>query len=317
MENDFKKKNFIEKLWLKFRDKNQYKIYKWEYNNYIQEKVASHFLSQNRVNTLNKINIICQTNNNTINVSHSGNIGDIIYSLATIKRIYEYTGASINFYLKPGKPLILSGYLSHPMGKTMLNHQTALMLQPLIKSQPYIASCEIYDKQIIHIDLDYFRSGVIPLNRTNIARWYGYFTGVNPELWKNWITVIPDKKYADKIIIARSDRYKNSFIDYSFLNRYKNLYFLGLPQEYNNMKIVLPDLNLIKVASFLEMANIIAGAKFFIGNQSFPYALAEALKVPRVLESYYHMLNVVPEGEFSYDFFFQEHFESIVKQLNS
>ena len=47
----------------------------------------------------------------------------------------------------------------------------------------------------------------------------------------------------------------------------------------------------------------------FIGNLSFGYALAEALKVPRLLESGPNFPLVYPNGKNGYDFYFQSHFE--------
>jgi hypothetical protein len=40
----------------------------------------------------------------------------------------------------------------------------------------------------------------------------------------------------------------------------------------------------LKANDFKVLARIVAGASLFIGNPSFPYALAEALKVPRLIE---------------------------------
>ena len=69
------------------------------------------------------------------------------------------------------------------------------------------------------------------------------------------------------------------------------------------------------VSNFLEFAGIIAGCKFFIGNQSFPFAVAEGLKVKRVLEVCFECPNVIPEGKDAYDFCYLPQFEKIVKQL--
>ena len=66
---------------------------------------------------------------------------------------------------------------------------------------------------------------------------------------------------------------------------------------------------------FLELAEIIKSCKLFIGNLSFGYALAEAIKVPRLLESQPDFPLVYPNGENAYDFYFQEHFELLFKKL--
>jgi hypothetical protein len=198
----------------------------------------------------------------------------------------------------------------------MLNQKMADMLFPLIRPQEYINSVEVYTDQVIDIDLDYFRSGFIPMNTGNIARWCGYITGVSPDLWKKWLNVQPDVTYAENIIIARSGRYHNETIDYSFINKYNNLKFIGVKSEYEEIRQFIPKIEWVEIESFLQMAQIIAGCKFFIGNQSFPYSVAEALKVPRILEVAFDVINVVPEGENGNDFFLQDHFEWLVKSLN-
>ncbi len=63
------------------------------------------------------------------------------------------------------------------------------------------------------------------------------------------------------------------------------------------------------------MASLIAGAKLFIGNQSFPFSVAEGLKANRLLEVSANCPDVSVNGENGHEFYFQEHFESLVKRL--
>jgi hypothetical protein len=310
----FKKRNLVSKLWLKYTDKAAYKDYKWELINYTQAEFTNFLTGDKKINSISKIKAVTDAAH-TLNLSHSGNAGDIIYALPTIKKIYEITGAAINLYLRLGKLANLRNYNTHPLGNVMLNQKMADMLSPLIRSQEYINKCEIYSGQVINIDLDYFRAGTIP-TQGNIARWCSYITGVSPDLWRKWLTVKPDTKFADSIVIARSGRYQNRDIDYSFMNKYKDVIFIGIENEYKDIQRFLPGIRWIELYNFLEMAQIIAGCKFFIGNQSFPYSVAEALKVPRILEVSFEIINVNPEGENGYDFFFQQHLESLVAQLN-
>lgn len=312
----FKKRNFFSKLLLKHTDRVGYKRYKWELQNYELEQITNFYTGKNVLDTIAKITAESKASGH-LNVLHSGNAGDIIYSLPTLKKMHELTGAPINFYLRLNQPLILSGYLSHPMGNVMLNEKMAAMLSPLIEAQEYINSCLIYDDQKIHIDLDVVRSKTISVSSGNIARWYSYFTGVTPELWKSWLTVQPDKSYADTIILARSERYRNPAINYSFLQGYNNIAFVGVKSEYDEMKKIVPNIEWVQVADFYQLAAIIAGCRFFIGNQSLPYAIAEGLKTPRILEVYSKMANVIPEGENGYEFYFQNHFEELVHRLSS
>ncbi|MVN21292.1 hypothetical protein [Mucilaginibacter arboris] len=311
----FKKRSLVSKLWLKYKDRNLYKQYKWEQSNYTEQEVLNFFTGSDRLDTQEKI-IAVAKEDKQLNIIHSGNAGDIIYALPTIKKIFELTGVPINFYLRLNQPLIMSGYNSHPMGNVRLNQSMAAMLYPILNLQNYLHKCETYQNQKIHIDLDFFRSKIISQTNSNLARWYSYVTGITPELWKSWLNTESDFSYADKIILARSERYCNSTIDYSFLKNYNNVLFVGVKSEYETMKKIVPNLQWIQVKDFLELTRIIAGCKFFIGNQSFPYSIAEGLKVPRILEAYYHISNVIPEGKNAYDFYFQNHFESLVNQLS-
>jgi hypothetical protein len=310
-----KKKNIVSKLWLKYTDRPKYKQYKWDLVNYSQFKFTEFLTGADKLNNVDKIKAVADATHK-LNLTHSGNAGDIIYALPTIKKIEEITGVKINLYFRLGRPMDLPLYSSHPLGNVMLNEKMAAMLSPLITAQPYISKCELYNDEKIDIDLDYFRSGLVPMNKGNIARWCSYITGVSPDLWKQWLFVKPDISFSDSIIIARSGRYQNKYIDYSFFNKYNNLKFIGVESEYKDIKQFIPAIEWIEVKDFLQMAQIIAGCKFFIGNQSFPYSIAEALKVPRILEVAYDVINVVPEGENGYDFFFQEHFEWLVNHLD-
>lgn len=311
----FKKKNILSKLWLKFNDKKAYRVYKWELKNYHQKLFHLEFTGSNRLNSLERIKEVLKISQ-TLNINHSGNAGDIIYALPTLKKIYELTGAKINLCLKLDQPIVLTGNLSHPLGNVMLNQKMVDLLNPLLLKQEYISTVENYTpEKVIHIDLDFFRSGIFPLDRGNIARWCCYTTGVSADLWKKWIDVTPNQNFKDTIIIARSSRYQNTTLDFSFLSRYKNTKFVGVSSEFLAIKEFIPNIEWLEVANFLELAEVIAGCKLFIGNQSFPFSIAEGLKVPRILEPSFEIINVVPEGEGGHDVLFQDHFESLVLLL--
>jgi ADP-heptose:LPS heptosyltransferase len=91
--------------------------------------------------------------------------------------------------------------------------------------------------------------------------------------------------------------------------------FVGVEAEYAEMRQQLPKLEYRPVQHFLELAQVIAGSRLFIGNQSFPFAIAEGLKVKRLLEIYHLSPNVNVEGPLGYDFCFQPQFERLVEKL--
>ena len=113
----------------------------------------------------------------------------------------------------------------------------------------------------------------------------------------------------------RSGRRQNSLINYKFLSKYDDVIFLGLRDEYIELKKEISNLQFYDCKNFLELSMILKNSKVFVGNLSFGYALAEALKIPRLLESGADFPLVYPNGKHGYDFYHQEHFESLFEKL--
>ncbi|WP_407429638.1 hypothetical protein [Arcticibacter sp.] len=311
----FVKKGPIEKLYLKLSNYNAYRQYKQELRSY-ELKNQKKNNSRRPVKNIHVVKSLKEKAE--LRVLHSGHAGDIIYALPTLKKIAELKTARINVYLKVGQAAALpSHYHTHPQGMFLLNDNMANNLIPLIQDQPYIQHCSVYNNEEIDIDLDAFRDGIFNVSSGSIPKWYGYVTGVNPDLWKKWIFVEQDNVAKDSIIISRSARYLNQNIDFSFLDKYDRIKFIGLQSEYDTISKAIKKVEWIQIKDFAEMASIICGCRLFIGNQSLPYALAEALKVPRILEVFPDAPNVVPEGPNGYDYYLQEHLELLVDRLYS
>ena len=188
------------------------------------------------------------------------------------------------------------------------------MLLPLLKSQPYIHKVDKYVNQEVDIDFDLFRK--IPMNfNLDSVRWYFQITGVHADLSSPYLFVEPNKIFENKVVIIRSIRRKNYFIDYKFLKKYENLLFIGLKNEYEDLKKDITSLEFYDCKNFLEMSQIINNSKFFVGNLSLGYTLAEGLKIPRLLEARPDFPLVYPNGKNAYDFYFQNHFEKFFDLL--
>ena len=253
--------------------------------------------------------------NSSISFLHYGHLGDIINSLPVIKEISN--NKTCNLYLQKNKPIpehVLSK--DHPFGSVYLTENSISKMIPLLKNQEYLNKVEIFENQKVDIDLNFFRE--LPINfNIDSVRWYSHLTGCHPDLSKNYIEVKKHQNFNDYIVIMRSLRRQNKYIDYSFLSSYKNLVFVGLKNEFNDLKKSINNLEFYDSKDFLELAMIIKSAKLFIGNLSFGYALAEAIKVPRLLESGPNFPLVYPNGINAYDFYFQNHFETLVKKFIS
>ena len=297
----FKKLNKLQEIALKLSDKKSYIAYK-NLRNYYQKTSNIPF-----------IDFTENYSNEIINFKHSGHLGDIIYAIPTMYALAKE--AKINLYIDINKALPVDG--KHPLGNVSLNEKSVSALKSLLLLQPKFNLIDIYNSNnhTINCDLDLFRAFPLDYHKGHIARWYFNIFATSYNLSKPWLRVNPDESVKGKIVIARSTRYNAPDIDYSFLQEYDNVVFVGLPEEYELMKQSIPEIKYKQTTDFLSLARIIAGANFFIGNQSFPFALAEALKVPRILESYYLCPNVIPEGENAYEFSFQPQFEYLVKKL--
>jgi hypothetical protein len=105
------------------------------------------------------------------------------------------------------------------------------------------------------------------------------------------------------------------FIDYTFLDRYENVYFIGLEKEFKRMAIHSDKIKHLPVKDAYEMAQYIAGCKLFIGGQSMAFAIAEQLKVKRVLEQYILAPNVIPQGGEWYTFHTNDQFKRILVSI--
>ncbi|MBL0884282.1 MAG: hypothetical protein IBJ16_13225 [Chitinophagaceae bacterium] len=249
-----------------------------------------------------------------VHFKHTGHAGDVIYSIPAMKALAG--NKKIHLYFELNQPnRDFTKHMRHPNGQVMLTEKSVSLFAPLLQQQPEIAHFAHWNGEPIHYDLTAFRSFPFDYRMYSITRWYFLTFAVTADLGKPWLQITPDHRFTDQVVIARSSRYHGLDIDYSFLSQYHNLVFVGVPDEYEAMKQAIPNLQYHPVADFAELAAVIAGCRLFIGNQSFPFSLAEALKVPRVLEVYYQCPNVIPEGPNAYDFCYQPQFEKIVSYL--
>ena len=131
-----------------------------------------------------------------------------------------------------------------------------------------------------------------------------------------FLSVKPHNLIKNKIVIHRSPRYRNPYINYKFLNNTKNLLCIGLEDEFKNLRKEIDNLEFHDCKDFLEMAEIIKASKFYIGNMSFQYNMAEGLKISRLLEASPDFPVVFPVGPNAFDAYHQNHFEKFFANLN-
>ena len=298
----------IKKIFYKFTNKEKYRKLKTDLLIKKKIKVLKSGFEQEVIKINDKLK------KKEISFLHSGHLGDVINALPIIKEISK--NSKCNLYLQTDKKLENDaiGY-KHKGDHIYMNDRMVNMVLPLLKNQNFLNSVDKFNNEQIDVDLDLFRK--IPMNfNLDEVRWYFHLTGVHVDLSKQYLFADEHKRIKNKIVIMRSTRRKNNFINYKFLNNYENVIFLGLKDEYEDLKLEIPKLEFYDCKDFLEAAEIIKSSKFFIGNSSFGFTMAEGLKIPRVMESYPDFPVIYPNGGHGYDFYFQVHFEKICQKLN-
>lgn len=212
---------------------------------------------------------------------HSGDLGDVIYSLPTVKVL-----GGGDFFLGPDLRVPM------PIREKFTPERAALII-PLLESQNYILSAQ-YAKEMpepTSYDLNEMRrllSTSQPLDVSpgfNLARCYLKFFNfdLGHDRFK-WLDVPPVAK--ERVIINRSERYRDPNFRWDLiLNKYRSsIAFIGLKHEHADFVKRWGPVSRIETKNLLEAAQVIAGAELFVGNQSCCYSIAEGLKQQAILE---------------------------------
>jgi hypothetical protein len=207
-------------------------------------------------------------------------MGDIVYSLPTIQ---AFGGGDI--WLRKS------------------NHYDSLCV--LLEEQPYISGVcsELPDKDG-YVDLDLYRKverkafGKGEFKHLAVCHLEAFDKDFDLE--QQWLFNI-DPLHIAEVVINRSTRYHDrEEINWELLKSYK-VAFVGWLHEYEQFcKKAGFKPPFYKCLDALEMARVIKGSKLFVGNQSLGFAIAEALKHPRVLEVFCGNANCIPFGNDGY-----------------
>jgi len=219
----------------------------------------------------------------------------------------SYEGAQHPFGNEFGEPVCFTKYMFD-------------MMRPLLLKQEYVEDFIVYEGQEFDIDLDEIRQKVFTNQpKGQINRWvFHAFPQMSTDLSKGWVNADETKLFEDPFIVINFTlRHRNPVVNYFFLKKCQDkIIFAGLKEEKdyfcNQFKLDIP---LLEVKDFLELAGIIKGCKFFLGNASMCFQLAEGLKVPRILELFPNMPNVIPIGENAFDFYHQSEVEYYFEKL--
>lgn len=224
---------------------------------------------------------------------HSGDLGDIVYSLLACKEL----GGGF-FYLGPEMKVPERNAVT----RVMMTQDHANLILPLIKSQPYIKDAKFDARMPLFIDYDFnqFRPFFWGPRRDemeshgakkpySIARAHASTFGLRDiDETKPWIFIEDKLPILDHpIVINRTARYRNPLFDWKVIYRYygRKMIFVGSKSEHEEFCTAFGDVEYFPTANLYELARVIAGSELFIGNQSCANAIAEGLKHPLIQET--------------------------------
>ncbi|OWK45744.1 TylF/MycF/NovP-related O-methyltransferase [Fimbriiglobus ruber] len=205
----------------------------------------------------------------TTTFSHSGDIGDLIAALATVKAL---GGGHLRLF-----PSSHTGY--------RMTRERAESLRPLLEAQTYLASVQ-WAEGPTGTNLDAWRGRYN--SRLNIADMVADCHGAEHfPRERPWLTV-PRVNRVARVVFHRSNRYLN----WNFVPALKRAWrtyhldavFVGSSDEHRDFVLHVGPVAYYPTRDHLELAEVIAGADLYIGNQSGNWWLAEALKTPALLE---------------------------------
>ena len=224
---------------------------------------------------------------------HSGTFGDLIYSLSVIKKL----GAGAFAIALNNIEICVAQYGCRPdevdiMHKGRFTVADFNLIEPLLRRQSYITDVVPW-KGIHDIDLDQFRGVLFRGFEGNyVEAFYKTFNlpftaDVYDETWLE-----ADPLRMASVVINRTFRYRCPSGTASWQNLLEqanitqNGIFVGSDEEHEDFeKSTGFRVRYYPVKDFKELADIIAGADLFMGNQSAAYSIAMALGKSSVLET--------------------------------
>lgn len=246
--------------------------------------------------------------------------GDLVTILPGLQHLYKTKGIKAAIYQRVD--MMLHNETSDQITMSLESFE---MIKPLIEKQEYVQSFEIWRDE--KVDFDFIKSRdsrMIPLPASSIHHWAFFsFPQLNCDLSEDWLHLPPngnifnDLIISDHVIINRTERYLNPYTTYFFLKDYQDkIIFSGTEREHKAFcKQWELDIPRLVVKDFLELAQAIRYCKFFLGNQSFHFHLADAMHTSRILEVCPMYPNTLPTGRNGKSFVYQEALELYFKQL--
>jgi hypothetical protein len=198
----------------------------------------------------------------------------------------------------------------HPNRLTLDDFQ---QIHPLLKAQDYLHSVELWQSEVIDIDLASKNwQWILPHGwQGNQTQVYGLSLGWNIAdpiinhklLHEPWLTpvdpiIIPGKS----LVVNRTSRYLQAEAHPKWFELLQNnlceqAVFVGSASEHESFESVFKtQIDFFPTANLLELCRVIQGCELFIGNQSSALAIAIGLGKPYLCEQNEQTATPTPNG---------------------
>lgn len=236
--------------------------------------------------------------------SHSGKIGDLVFALPFCRAVAAAAGIDrFSLHLKTGTVVerVRADGFVFPMPQ--FDESGATLLRPLLERQPYLKSVSISaDLPDGALDLDVFRTqtclplwgGALPHYYLPLAPW---LVDV-PDLSKPWLFGGRTIDLGGKtVVLFATERFRRPGFSFSFLEPFRDeILFLGTDAEHAAFEKTFFPVEHGGIADFAEALDVLSSVRLAIGNQTGFFALAEGMKIPRLMLVSDRDPNVVPCG---------------------
>ncbi len=245
---------------------------------------------------------------------HSGKLGDVIYALPACRDM-GITHLVLNVYLPLDEPLRHFPYTA------------AKQILPLLLAQDYleevtISKCQVPLENLGHevpgIDYNFDTYRKVPRHRAgkkiqnispkfcrfpkddppaHLGETFGATLGLAPDLEDPWLKVEAALETKEAVVISLTKNWRTYSDHYwkTLTAGLPKIIFVGHKSEWELANIKGSEF--IESEDHLRLASLIAGSKLFLGTVSFPYSVAEGLKVKRGVEICHRQMNAFPLGK--------------------
>jgi hypothetical protein len=224
---------------------------------------------------------------------HSGTFGDLIYSLSVVKKM---GGGTFAVHLENIENCVAQyGYRPDEVDiahQGRFRNQDFDLLRPLLSRQSYIDKVTVWTGDH-DVDLDRFRGVLFRGFEGNYVEAYHHTFNLpfDADVYnETWLEA--DTKRVAPVVINRTFRYRcpqgtgtwQGLLEQA--NITKNGIFVGTQDEHTDfVNSTGFSVQYYPVKDFKELADIIAGADLFMGNQSAAYSIAMGLGKAAILET--------------------------------